>query len=283
MKNVEGGNNMYCPNCGNKIPDLSAFCSECGKKCNENVADNIKTSSSINFSKHLNYILEILKHPVTTMKNGVDGISEKVNLIYIAIITIIIPLINVVALKNYSFNLVKSIIETISVFGGEKIPFKEMIDFKYQFNQVVEQFFPFREIYTVYLLNYILFYGLIVLTIILMYKILFKINLGKCEIIRILVVFSIINLVIALIGALSLVTGLMLTITIGIFGRLFSIILLYIGFKNLLEDENKFVYLFTTIYTIASIISSYITVKYIISVCISENLTRFAPYIEQML
>ena len=130
---------MYCPNCGNKIPDLSAFCSECGKKCNENVAENIKTSSSINFSKHLNYILEILKHPVTTMKNGVDGISEKVNLIYIAIITIIIPLINVIALKNYSFNLIKSIINTVSLFVGETMPLMKMLDFKSQFKEVVEE------------------------------------------------------------------------------------------------------------------------------------------------
>ena len=107
--------------------------------------------------------------------------------------------------------------------------------------------------------------------------------MGKCEIIRILVVFSIINLVIALIGALSLVTGLMLTMIIGIFGRLFPIILLYIGFRNLLEDENKFVYLFTTIYTIASIVSSYIIVKYIISICMSTNLTEFIPYIDKML
>ena len=136
---------MYCPNCGNKIPDLSAFCSECGKKCNENVADNIKTSSSINFSKHLKYILEILKHPVTTMKNGVDGISEKVNLIYIGIITLIIPLINAIALKNYSFNLIKSIIKTVSLVMGQKIPFEEMIRFKAQFDVVVEEAFPLRK------------------------------------------------------------------------------------------------------------------------------------------
>ena len=274
---------MYCPSCGNKISDESIFCPECGNKFKGDPLDFNKPNKSINFTKHFNYILKILKHPVTIMKDGSSEITDNINLIYIAIITLLIPFIKVLSLQKFSLNLIKSIIDIIGNFTKEKIPLSEFITFKSQFNQFKDLFFPFNELYIYNLINYFLFFGIIILTTTLIYKLLFKVIIEKSDLIRFIVVISVINLFFTLITSIFLTLGITLTIIMNILSLLVSVILLYIGFNNLLNDDNKLLYLFTTISTISYIVSAYVSAKYIISFFTGTNLNLIQTFIDTML
>lgn len=270
---------MYCSSCGKQLPDNSVFCSECGSKCGNNGVTSIPKYN--NHKNYLNFILETLKHPVSIMKNDFEGISVRFNLILTGIITLLIPFINVISIKQYSFNLIKSFFEITSKIKGNSFDFKDAMDFKDYFDKLISTNFPTGNIYFAYLLNYILSYGLIILITYLVYKVLMKKTLTINDTSRILVVFSIFKLVFLILIILLLNIGIIPTLLIRVFGNIFTLILLFVGFNNLLDDENKYIYIFTIAYLIAFVISLYVTIKYSTSIIASfgiNNLNTIMNY-----
>lgn len=248
---------MYCTKCGKQIPDDSRFCPECGANCNGDTKDtkNTKTinvsAPEIDVKQHKSYVLSALKHPVTTMKDGLPGLSLKVSLIYGIIITLIIPLIKVLSMKAFSYNVMKSITNLITSISGESFGNNNSMIFKQQFNAVLDAVFPTGSIYFLNLLNYILLYGIIVLIVYLVYKFLIKEDISLKNLGNIFFVFSIINLIVTIIASLFLIVGVVAWAIISIFGSMISIILIFSGFNSIVEGKNKLVYLFSFAYVVS--------------------------------
>ncbi|HBI6898674.1 TPA: zinc-ribbon domain-containing protein, partial [Clostridium perfringens] len=152
---------MFCSKCGKEIPNESVFCPECGNRCKGS-----NKSIPIDVNEHKGYIIKSLCHPITSVKEHVFGVSLKIQLIYIAIITLIIPLVKTFLFKAFSFNLVKSVVGIILEFSSVNTwDFNNMIKAKSQFDMIMENVFPTGNIYFLnlgsYVINYVLILGII--------------------------------------------------------------------------------------------------------------------------
>ncbi len=253
---------MFCQNCGKQIPDESVFCSECGNKCSGNINKNVDMPK-----KHKSAIIKALINPISTMKHGVLDLSLKVELIYITIITLLIPLIKTFTFKAYSFNFVKSIIDLACSFSNEnKCNLNEIMHIKNQFNIFMENLFPTGQIYFLNLGSYLINYVVIIGIIFIVFKLIIKENLNKGNIVNIVFVISMINIVLTIICTISLILGGTPWILMSIFSAILSLSLLYSGFSNIIKSSNKFVYIFSIACMIAYIINIYFVYNNIYSI-----------------
>ena len=210
---------MFCSKCGKEIPNESVFCPECGNKCKGS-----SKSIPIDVNEHKGYIIKSLCHPITSVKEHVFGVSSKIQLIYIAIITLIIPLVKTLLFKAFSFNLVKSVVGIILEFSNVNTwDFNNMIKAKSQFDMIMENIFPTGNIYFLNLGSYI----------------------NKYSLVNIMFVVSIINVFILIISSIALVLGGAIWMIVSIFSSILSVVLLYALFNTLIKSKNKFIYIYS--------------------------------------
>ena len=261
---------MYCTKCGSKIPDDSKFCPECGNSCGGETKNNKTTinisTPEVDIKKHKSYVLTAIKHPFTSMKDGILGLSLKLSLIYGIIITLLIPLIKVLSIKIFSYNLLKSIMELVYSISGEYFSKNDSIFLKQQFNTQLDMVFPTGSVYFLDLLNYILFYGIIIFIVYLIYKYLIKEKIDRKNLGNIFFVFSVINFILVIIQSLALFIGFIPWAIVSIFASITSVILIYSGFNSILKGKNKLVYLFSFAYVIAFGIVLWISINNITSI-----------------
>ncbi|WP_164813989.1 zinc ribbon domain-containing protein, partial [Clostridium perfringens] len=174
---------MYCSKCGKEIPEESVFCPECGNRCKLS-AD--KENKEIDTKEIKELIINLIFSPINTMKNGNINLSSKNKIIYILITTLIMPLITVLFLRSSSFNLIKSIPSTIAKFSGSSSwNINDSIEFKNQFNMIMQNLFPTGKLYVLSLSSYILNYALLLGIIYIVFKFIIKDNFGKTNILNI--------------------------------------------------------------------------------------------------
>lgn len=232
---------MYCSKCGKEIPNESVFCPECGNKCKGS-----SKSIPIDVNEHKGYIIKSLCHPITSVKEHVFGVSSKIQLIYIAIITLIIPLVKTLLFKAFSFNLVKSVVGIILEFSNINTwDFNNMIKAKSQFDMIMENVFPTGNIYFLNLGSYIINYALILGIIYIIFKFLVKEDINKDSLVNIMFVVSIINVFILIISSIALVLGGAIWMIVSIFSSILSVVLLYALFNTLIKSKNKFIYIYS--------------------------------------
>lgn len=246
---------MYCSKCGKQIPDESVFCPECGNKCNGegNIKANIKIPKH-----HKGSIIKTLCHPVNAMKCGALDLSLKVELIYIGIITLLIPLIKTLTFKLYSFNLIKSLINLAFDFSGvSKWNLNDIIEAKSQFSLVMENVFPTGKIYFLNLGSYLINYVVIIGIIFIIFKLMLKENLNKENIISIVFVISVINLFLTILCTIALMLGGTAWILMSIFSGILALILLFSGLNNIIKSNSKLIYVFSFVCMIAYVLNFY--------------------------
>lgn len=232
---------MFCSKCGKEIPNESVFCPECGNKCKGS-----SKSIPIDVNEHKGYIIKSLCHPITSVKEHVFGVSSKIQLIYIAIITLIIPLVKTLLFKAFSFNLVKSVVGIILEFSNINTwDFNNMIKAKNQFDMIMENIFPTGNIYFLNLGSYIINYALILGIIYIIFKFLVKEDINKYSLVNIMFVVSIINVFILIISSIALVLGGAIWMIVSIFSSILSVVLLYALFNTLIKSKNKFIYIYS--------------------------------------
>lgn len=259
---------MYCTKCGKNIPDDSKFCPECGTSCSGGSKDNTKniniSTPDIDLQKQKSYIFTALKHPITTMRDGIVGLTSNVILIYGIIITLLIPLIKTLSIKMFGYNLFNSVMNLASGFSGESYNSIDSILGKQQFNSMFDMVFPTGSIYLLNLLNYILVYGILVLLTYLISKYLMKEDISLEFLGNIFFVFSIFNFTLVIVESVALIIGIMPWAIVDIFAAITSIILIYSGFNSRIESKNKLVYAFPIACMTSLVIGSLIALSSII-------------------
>lgn len=239
---------MFCSKCGKEIPDESIFCPECGNNCKENK----QSIPKVDVNEHKGYVIKSLCHPVNSVKEGIFGLSTKVQFAYIAIITFLIPFFKTIFFKIYSFNLVKSLFETFLNFSTKNnMSLDDMLTVKNQFDMIMENVFPTAKIYFLNLGSYVLNYVLILGLLYLIFKFLVRESINKYSILNIMFVVSIVNVFILILSAISLILGGTIWIIVSIFTSVLSIVLLYELFSSLIKSKNKLVYIYSATCMIA--------------------------------
>lgn len=293
---------MYCSRCGKEIPDDSMFCPECGQRVesnNENInRDNVqnnndnqnnkqenhyehnpyaygeyansnnayqKVQSHFDPSKIGKFFIESVKHPITTIKSGKDIISKEVSALYIIVIAFLIPLIQVLSLRSFTYSIVKTIMNLVNSFEGSQMRFSEAMRFKSQFSSIFDMYFPFGKVYVFNLLHYVALYGIILIAIFIIYKFVIKVEFSVSEFLKVFAVVSIFNLLFTILSAVLLLIGVTFSLFATAFMSAMVIALLFVGYNSLFKEKNRFIYIFGFIYGISFIITNYLCVEYVIS------------------
>lgn len=257
---------MYCKKCGNEIPDDSIFCPNCGERCTDEEKIDSDSNLKKGFNEILNYTLQSIKHPITTIKNGGSNISTKVNLLYIAVIALIIPLIKVISIPLLNMAIFKGIFNLFKDIFGSNITMNQIGGLRNQIFSSMDKNINYVNQYGIYLLNYVALYGIILILIYIIYKYLIKSKFSLNDFTRVITVVSIINLIGTIIGSLALFIG--LGSSLFVYAVLFVLILLIVGLglSHVLSSDNKFVYIFAALYGVSFIIINYIYMEHIIHI-----------------
>lgn len=293
---------MYCSRCGKEIPDDSMFCPECGQRVesnNENInRDNVQNNNDNQNNKQENhyehnpyaygqyansnnayqkvqshfypskigkFFIESVKHPITTIKSGKDVISKEISALYIIVIAFLIPLIQVISLRSFTYSIVKTIMNLVNSFEGSQMRFSEAMRFKSQFSSIFDMYFPFGKVYVFNLLHYVALYGIILIAIFIIYKFVIKVEFSVSEFLKVFAVVSIFNLLFTILSAVLLLIGVTFSLFATAFMSAMVIALLFVGYNSLFKEKNRFIYIFGFIYGISFVITNYLCVEYVIS------------------
>ncbi|MBO3406671.1 zinc ribbon domain-containing protein [Clostridium perfringens] len=267
---------MYCSKCGKEIPEESVFCPECGNRCKLS-AD--KENKEIDTKEIKELIINLIFSPINTMKNGNINLSSKNKIIYILITTLIMPLITVLFLRASSFNLIKSIPSTIAKFSGSSSwNINDSIEFKNQFNMIMQNLFPTGKLYVLSLSSYILNYALLLGIIYIVFKFIIKDNFGKTNILNILFIISTFNVLLKIISSIALILGLLPWLVLKLFSVILLIVLLYSLLNTFIESREKLIYVYPATLVIVSLINMkfiFSSVGFIISDIFLNNFLNF--------
>ena len=255
---------MYCEKCRSEIPDESIFCPNCGKRCNEE--NKIGSKSKGRFKKILDYTLNSIKHPITTIKDGGNNISTKINLIYIAVIALIIPLIKILSIPLLNIAIFKFIFKLFSEIFGSNITMNQIGGLRNQIFNSMGKNIDYVNQYGIYLLNYIALYGIILILIYIIYKYLIKAKFSLKDFTRVIAVASIINLIGTIIASLALFIGLGSSLFVNVVLFVLLLLIVGIGLSYILDSDNKFVYIFASLYGLSFILINYIYMEHIIHI-----------------
>lgn len=293
---------MYCSRCGKEIPDDSMFCPECGQRVKSNNhntnGDNTQNSnpnpnnnqsnhyehnpyaygeyansnnayqrgqSHFDISKIGKFFTESVKHPITTIKSGKDIISKEISALYIIVIAFLIPLIQVVSLRSFTYSIFKTIMNLVNSFEGSQMGFSEAIRFKNQFSSIFNMYFPFGRVYVFNLLHYVALYGILLIAIFIIYKFVVKVEFSVSEFLKVFAVVSIFNLLFTILSAVLLLIGVTFSLFATAFMSAMVIALLFVGYNSLFKEKNRFIYIFGFIYGISFVITNYLCIEYVIS------------------
>lgn len=262
---------MYCSNCGQNIPNDSTFCSECGNKCIENNSVTLNINNmDIQSNKYVKYILESIKHPITTIKNGGNNISIKENLLYIFLISLIIPFIQILSIRSFIVSIGENVFNFFNTLNGKTSNLKDLIDLKSQLSKSLDSYIKFsdlyKDVYFLSLFHYVLLYGIILFMIYFCYKHLIKSEFSLNDFIRVIAVTSIVNLMFVILASIVLLISALFSILVSIISGTIIILILAIGLNHLLNGNNKFVYIFSTFYGLSILVTNYLCIKYVISI-----------------
>ena len=217
---------MFCPNCGSNISNDSTFCPNCGTKIEQKINSKDNSDSSKDFFKT---ICKCIKNPLTEISNLKETLSDNNNYIYLGIITLIISIMFTISLKLFNSSI------TISI--------------------------PFYEIFLSYIINLVIFYGIILFLVFAIYKFIFKEEIKLQDFLRVLLSALIVRGTFVLIQTIISIISFKFSIIIFIVGLMTSILVLYSGFKEIVKNYNKLLYTFSIAYLVSTFFEIYIISK----------------------
>lgn len=254
---------MFCRNCGKEIPDDSVFCPECGGKCSDE-----KTKSKmpkVDTHKILGYFLSSLKKPVTTIKEKGEELSLSIHIGIIAVSTLLIPLIHLGVLKTFIGKVMNFYAGISQIYSSNSVNLKDRLETQKGLSDFVDTYVPFGKIYTLDILSFVIFFGLMLLLIYLVYKFVFKANIEIKKFLGIISVALILRLAFTIISTLVLFVSIVPAIVINIIGSIVILAVVILGTREVAHEEDKLVYVVAVSYGIAMLASYYFSVNYIIS------------------
>lgn len=254
---------MFCRNCGKEIPDDSVFCPECGGKCSDEKRKPI--ISNVDTHKVLKFFLSSLKKPVTTIKEKGGELSSAIHIGIIAIITLLIPLIHLGILKTFIGKVMNLYANISQIYSSHSVNLKDRLETQKGLNEFVDTYVPFGKIYTLDILSFIIFFGLMLLLIYLVYKFIFKANIETRKFLGIISVALILRLAFTILSTIFLLISIVPAIVINIIGSIVILAVVILGMREVAHEEDKLIYVVAISYGIGVMISYYFTINYIIS------------------
>lgn len=254
---------MFCRNCGKEIPDDSVFCPECGGKCSDEKRKPI--ISNVDTHKVLKFFLSSLKKPVTTIKEKGEELSSSIHIGIITVITLLIPLIHLGVLKTLIGKGMNLYADLIQVYSNSIIDMKDRLKAKTEINAFIDTYVPFTKIYILDILSFIIFFGVMLLLIYLVYKFIFKANIETEKFLGTISVALILKLAFTILSTIFLFISIVPAIIINVVGSIAILVVIILGMREVTEEEDKLSYVFAISYGIGIIVSSYFSVNYIVS------------------
>lgn len=254
---------MFCRNCGKEIPDDSVFCPECGGKCSDEKAES--KIPKVDPHKILGYFLGALKKPVTTIKEKGEDLSSSIHIGIIAVITLLIPLIHLGVLKTFIGKIMNLYASISQIYSSHSVNLKDRLETQKGLNEFVDTYVPFGKIYTLDILSFVIFFGLMLLLIYLVYKFVFKANIETKKFLGIISVALILRLAFTIVSTVFLLISIVPAIVVNVIGSVVILAVVILGMREVAHEEDKLIYVVAISYGIGIIASYYFTVNYIIS------------------
>lgn len=254
---------MFCRNCGKEIPDDSVFCPECGGKCSDEKRETIISNEDTH--KILEFFLNSLKKPVTTIKEKGEELSSSIHIGIITVITLLIPLIHLGVLKTLIGKGMNLYADIIQVYSNSIIDLKDRLKAKTEINAFIDTYVPFTKIYILDILSFIIFFGVMLLLIYLVYKFVFKAYIETEKFLATISVALILKLAFTILSAAVLFISIVPAIIINVIGNITILVVIILGMREVTEEEDKLSYIFAISYGIGMIASAYFSVNYIVS------------------
>ncbi|MHB9943843.1 hypothetical protein CF095_00275 [Clostridium botulinum] len=249
---------MFCSNCGNKLSEDAQFCTNCGSPVLGNKPTNFKDGKAKNeFTNFLNFFINSLKNPVDKFNESIKNMSLSMVSLYFIILTLISGLITSFSIKKF----ISDFIAFFSSFIDNALSFHERAVLSTEIQGMISKMIPVSKLLFWYILGIVLFYALIILimyvivTLIMKKQIKFESYL-KVSLIS-LVIYSTFTVLAVIVAFLSFI----LSMLIYSLAHILVIVVLYNGFKNIMEDDSKTPYIFSFSYIIATNLSYYFIFK----------------------
>ncbi|GAA0081216.1 zinc ribbon domain-containing protein [Clostridium sporogenes] len=252
---------MFCSNCGNKLPEDAQFCTNCGSPVAGNKPTNFKDGKAKNeFTNFLNFFINSLKNPVNKFNESIKNMNLSITSLYFVILTLISGLITSFSIKKF----ISGFITFFSSFIDNALSFHERAALSTEIQAMISKMIPVSKLLFWYVLGIVLFYGLIMLTMYVIVTLIMKKQIKFESYLKVslisLVIYSTFTVLAVIVAFLSSI----LSMFVYSLGHILVIVVLYNGFKNIMEDNSKTPYIFSFSYIVAMNLSYYFVFKSIV-------------------
>lgn len=275
---------MICKVCGEKINPSMKFCTSCGEKVeiSENNMNNQYKNSHLNeetqyrnnnvnnynmqhkdyagdfkigFNKFIHYFITILKNPIMDIKEINTYLSNKITLIFTALLALIYGLIqclNIQVICKILFTDINGLMS--GIFG------------KYLYNLSPFGYYgelPYFKIFMHGVIFILINIALICIITMLACNIFFKKQISIIDVLKVTLGSLVILNIITLINIIAMTVNLKLLIIVSITGALVYLGTLMFNLANFLGKHSKNIYIIPTIVSLTLIINYYIFIALI--------------------
>lgn len=252
---------MFCQNCGTQLKEDSKFCTSCGNPLN----GSTKIKSDVNASIIGEFIYNITSNPLSAAKNFVEKVSIPFILIYFSIISILSAITNAFAIKGIISQYFTQLIKLYSKIEGDVLTEKYLFQINSTINPIKETLFPFGKTFSWILIFTLIFYLLMIILVYLYHNVICKTAVNWKHYFVVASVALTIQLELSILLLIASLISLYLSLGILMLSLPMLIIVLYKGFDSFIESQPTTAYIFSLIYAITSLISSYIFFKMVSS------------------
>ncbi len=206
------------------------------------------------------FLFNTLKNPVFKFNEFIKDMTLPMTSLYFLILTLITGLITSFSIKKFVYEF----ITFISTFVDHALSFHERAELSTQIEFIMSKMVPFSKLLFWYILGIVLFYGLILAIMYVIITLIMKKQIKFENYLKVSLISLIIHSTFTILTVITAFLSFMISMFIYSLGHILVIVVLYNGFKNLMEDESKTPYIFSFSYVIAMNLSYYFVFKSIV-------------------